>query len=229
MWRGEIKVGAWDADLKNMLSWFKQGSAGGAGGKSENAPARERAARLQTAVVSCALGPIVDISRSGMSVRVQRATGIVEGAELSIELEAPTDAMEVRARVVRVRALGGGRFEIAMEFVGMTDGDRVAVENLARHGKRRAAGLFVSEERREKLIEALRMPDYYQMLGVRPGATEAEVHAAYRVLARKYHPDVCREDGAMERFCQINEAHDALGDAEKRAGYDALYAMRSAA
>jgi hypothetical protein len=208
----------------DMLSWFKRTT-----GTSEKAPARKRAERLETAVVSCALGPIVDVSRSGMSVRVQRATGITEGAELAIELEAPTDAMEVRVRVVRVEPLGGGRYEIAMEFVGMTDEDCVAVENLARHGKRRAAGIFVSEERRERLIEALKMPDYYQALAVEPGATEAEIHRAYRELARKYHPDVCREDGAQERFCLINEAHDALGDAEKRAGYDALYVMRWAA
>ncbi len=196
---------------------------------SENGATCERAERMQTAVVSCAIGPIVDISRSGMSVRAQRAMGLAVGTEMDVELNAPTDCMSVRMRVVRVRPIGGGRYEIAMEFLRMTEEDRVAVENLARHGKRRAASVFSSGEKREKLIEALRMPDYYQVLGVTPRATEEEIHKAYRVLARKYHPDVCREEGAQQRFCAINDAHDTLGEAEKRAGYDAMYAMRSAA
>jgi DnaJ-domain-containing protein 1 len=148
---------------------------------------------------------------------------------MDVELNAPTDCMGVRTRVVRVRPTGGGRYEIAMEFVGMSEEDRTAVQNLARHGKRRASGVFISEEKREKLIEALRMPDYYKLLGVSPEASVEEIHKAYRVLARKYHPDVCHEEGAQQRFCAINDAHDTLGEPEKRAAYDAMYVMRIAA
>ena len=220
---GGIKGRGWRADCAGMWPWSKRTFE-----TSENGATCERAERVQTAVVSCAMGPIVDISRSGMSIRVQRATLLSVGTEMEIELNAPTDSMSVRIRVVRVQATGGGRHEIAMEFVGMSEEDRVAVENLARHGKRRASGVFSSEEKREKLIEALRMPDYYQTLGLTPCATEEEIHKAYRVLARKYHPDVCHEEGAQQRFCAINDAHDTLGEAEKRAGYDAMYAMRLA-
>ena len=56
-----------------------------------------------------------------------------------------------------------------------------------------------------------------------------EIHKAYRELARKYHPDVCREQGAQERFCLINDAHDTLAKPEKRVAYDAAYALRNAA
>ena len=56
-----------------------------------------------------------------------------------------------------------------------------------------------------------------------------DVQRAYRALARQYHPDVCREDGAVQRFCLINEAHETLGEQDKRAAYDALYALRNAA
>ena len=219
-----MKRGGPRADCRGMWPWSKRTFE-----TSENGSTCERAERMQTAVVSCAMGPIVDISRSGVSVRVQRLLGVAVGAEMEIELCAPTDCMTVRARVVRVRPTGGGRYEIAMEFVGMTEEDRTAVQNLARHGKRRASGVFISEEKREKLIEALRMPDYYQMLGVSPRASVEEINKAYRALARKYHPDVCREPGAQERFCLINDAHDTLGEAEKRAAYDAMYALRVAA
>lgn len=66
--------------------------------------------------------------------------------------------------------------------------------------------------------------DYYAVLGVEPGAGEAEIKQAFRRLARKYHPDVSKEKGAEERFKAINEAYEVLRDGEKRAQYDALRA-----
>ena len=64
--------------------------------------------------------------------------------------------------------------------------------------------------------------DYYATLDVPRSATEKEIHAAFRKLARKYHPDVSREPGTEERFKEINEAHEVLGDPEKRRRYDEL-------
>lgn len=66
--------------------------------------------------------------------------------------------------------------------------------------------------------------DYYDTLGVEPGAGEAEIKTAYRRLARKYHPDVSKEKGAEERFKAINEAYEALRDPAKRKAYDQLRA-----
>jgi len=65
--------------------------------------------------------------------------------------------------------------------------------------------------------------DYYSTLGVAKAASEKDVKAAYRKLARKWHPDVNPGDKAAEtKFKEINEAYEVLGDPEKRKKYDEL-------
>ena len=62
--------------------------------------------------------------------------------------------------------------------------------------------------------------DYYEVLGVSREATNDEIKKAFRRLAFKHHPDRNREDGASEKFKELNEAYEVLSDADKRAAYD---------
>lgn len=64
--------------------------------------------------------------------------------------------------------------------------------------------------------------DYYEILGVKRGASEAEIKSAYRKLARKFHPDVNKTKEAEAKFKDINEAYEVLGDKAKRQRYDSL-------
>ena len=62
--------------------------------------------------------------------------------------------------------------------------------------------------------------DYYEVLSVERNATDEAIRKAFRKLAFKYHPDHCRDDGAEEKFKEVNEAYQVLSDTDKRAAYD---------
>jgi curved DNA-binding protein len=70
---------------------------------------------------------------------------------------------------------------------------------------------------------AVEFKDYYQVLGVDKNASDDDIRKAFRNLARKYHPDVAKDKrGAEEKFKEINEAYEVLGDPVKRQKYDTL-------
>jgi len=74
----------------------------------------------------------------------------------------------------------------------------------------------ISEARHELAIRK----DYYNVLGVPPDVSPEEIKKAFRKMAFECHPDRNHHDGAAEKFKEINEAYEVLGDAERRALYD---------
>ena len=64
------------------------------------------------------------------------------------------------------------------------------------------------------------MPTHYETLGVKPDVGMAELKTAFRVLAKKWHPDVSRELTATDKFKEISLAYEILSDPTKRAQYD---------
>jgi len=72
------------------------------------------------------------------------------------------------------------------------------------------------------LAGEMKYKDYYATLGVPREAAPGDIKRAYRKLARRYHPDVSKEQDAEERFKEINEAYQTLSDPDKRAAFDQL-------
>jgi len=62
--------------------------------------------------------------------------------------------------------------------------------------------------------------DYYIVLGVSPGASPGQIKHAYRRIAKQLHPDLAGSPAGADKFMEVKEAYDTLGDAEKRRRYD---------
>ena len=85
---------------------------------------------------------------------------------------------------------------------------------------RRLAAAEIPYPTRDKAMD---YKDYYKVLGVERRASQEEIHKAFKKLARKYHPDLNPDDPkAEEKFKEVSEAHEVIGDPEKRKQYDLL-------
>lgn len=86
-----------------------------------------------------------------------------------------------------------------------------------------------AEHARPRVTVTADLPCFYETLGVTRDATQDQIRAAFRGLAKKLHPDVCKEPDAGERFAFITRVHEVLSDPELREKYDEAIAKRAAA
>ncbi|MEY3692123.1 MAG: chaperone protein DnaJ, partial [Bacillota bacterium] len=62
--------------------------------------------------------------------------------------------------------------------------------------------------------------DFYEVLGVSKNASKDDIKAAYRKLAKQFHPDINKAPDAEKKFKEVQEAYDVLYDDQKKAAYD---------
>ena len=74
-----------------------------------------------------------------------------------------------------------------------------------------------------KMMQDSALPNYYGVLGLTMEATQDEIKARFRQLAKEYHPDKSKDENSAEKFSEINKAYDVLSDEETRKDYDKYY------
>ena len=81
----------------------------------------------------------------------------------------------------------------------------------------------LNAEEFRKAAEESSLPNYYDILGVKPDAKHDEIRKRFRILAKKWHPDKKHDEDAEQKMSEINEAYEVLSDKEKRKSYDQYF------
>ena len=185
--------------------------------------------RHQTDAVQCPLGSIADLSGTGMRVMIAGRCVFKVGQTLPIRLRTPQGSLAVAARIVWKKKVGLFRdYELGFHFDGLEPNQVVALAAIARFGFVAGNSLHARNESPSKeepaigdpsAVEAgLVLSEYYQRLGLANDATPSDIKAAYRRLARQYHPDIAPGPENQRRFVELREAYDLLRRHTRQAG-----------
>lgn len=188
---------------------------------------RRRGKRHVVDSLTCDLGEVLDLSTVGMRVSITGKPPLQIGQSGKIKLRIPEGALTVTGRVVWMHRTGFRKFQMGIEFVNVKRSVSVALDLLGRFGFLGVgAGAGGSEEahpqekKKAKVMASIALPDYYSALEVTADATDDEIRNAFRLMARRFHPDVAKDQGSEERFIQIHEAYEVLRDPSRRKQYD---------
>jgi DnaJ-domain-containing protein 1 len=211
------------------MGWFRKSEKSIPTPPAKSAGAEHRRApRFSSAVISCMLGQVCDLSSCGMRITCTKAPPVNVGDMVRLELQSPKDELLVVGRVARLQRRGPAGFEIGIEFQQLTPELGAALDSLARHGcikgvKPSAGAQQAGAAGKIGVTAAAQLPDLYSLLGVAPGADATEVHRAFRELARQYHPDLNPSADAQAKFIELHKAYDVLKSPEKRQAYHAAW------
>lgn len=178
------------------------------------------------------MGEVVDLSAAGMRIACRGKPPLKRGHVSTFELRCAGQRVAVTGQAAWVRRSRLLKHEIGVRFVNVSRATAAALHSLALFG-------FVTPDAepppgfagpgaprgahappRRPTLAVASLPDYYAALGLQRDATPDEIQAAYRRLARRWHPDVCKEPDAEPRFRAITQAYEALHDPEARMSYD---------
>lgn len=172
--------------------------------------------RYDTRMTDCALGSIVDLSTEGARIVCNSEPAVKRGHVFEISLTCGEVKIFVLTRVAWTSQVDKSVWNIGLHFFDADAQTRSDIERLLDSA---AAG-------RELLPTTVEVEDLYATLGIAPSATAEEIRAAYRRLARQYHPDYAPDEESSRKFARISKCYMVLRDESLRRRYDEL---RSAA
>ncbi len=173
-------------------------------------------------------GEVIDVSESGMCVRVAMGAIPAISSLQRFTLRSGSGSVELLGRIMWLgnQRRGSGSIHAGIQFVDLSKEQAAAVVHTLRHGQlptpsepAKAPGVIAAD---------IEVPDLYAVLGVARDVTAEDLRAAFRALARRLHPDRSPDPASGERFTLIHKSYSALKDPEKRRRYDALLSRRAA-
>ncbi|MFI4898090.1 MAG: DnaJ domain-containing protein [Phycisphaerales bacterium JB059] len=199
---------------------------------------RRRIERLPARTLAAMGGTLVDLSGRGMRVRVHAKPEYKLGSSYRVEVRSSSQCVRLTARVVWIKrsSVLSREYELGLRFTDVQPAVGRVLEHWALYGyipsSNNVATMPEVEHRMTSGAEAPKtteLPCFYAELGLTPDACQAEIHAAYRKLAKSLHPDICRDDDAAERFAYVARVYEVLGDPIRRERYDAAMQRKQSA
>lgn len=187
-------------------------------------PRRSNLRHTPDAVI-CVLGEVLDISASGVRIRCAGKPPFMPGAVSSIKLGCQGGSLGVTVQERWRKRRGLRVYHIGLKFVNNSPNVMAAIDSLANFGfvdpEATAGGKSKTKSKgRVKIRVTVDLPDYYTALELTPDVGPEQIQAAYRQLARRYHPDVNKDAQAPQRFIDVCAAYKVLSDPSRRRSYD---------
>jgi len=153
---------------------------------------------------------LVDWSETGLSVMI--VAPIKPGVTIHVRGKLGTERLEIsrRANILWCNEQPKGGYHLGLEFLDVQS------------GRSNGSSRQQSDYRPPAAATDFQDPDYYEIMQLSPNADHETIQRVYRLLAQRYHPDNT-DSGHAELFLQLTQAFQHLGDAEKRAAYDARH------
>lgn len=186
---------------------------------------QSRAHRFNTPNLRCPYGQLLDMSATGMRFRLDSKPDFAIGDLRELHVQGPTQKLKVTVRVAWIKKplLGFGKaVECGVQFVIDKPGLDKVLAHFAEHGFVPKDGFKGSKTQTPKQPMAVnvQVPDLYAMLGLKFGASDEDIHGAYRDLAKKLHPDANPNGDTMDQFSAVTKAYSVLKDATLKKQYD---------
>ena len=176
--------------------------------------------------LACPLGPLIDLSVTGMRVRCSDKPPIAIGQQLDFVVQSGPDRLRITGRIAWLRRTGLRRHEFGVQFLDLDSTIAVQLASLACYG--RLAGSDGGDAPPWDEPSKTKQTDHcYHLLGVPRTASPAMVRSAYHKLARKYHPDSNPDGSADEHFKLVREAYEVVKDQIGRKAFDEMICPRS--
>jgi hypothetical protein len=173
-------------------------------------------------------GEVVNLSATGMRIRRPGRPITTVGSVEKFVIAAGAAPLVLRGRVVwsRRSALLSRTHELGVQFLNVDKSMSDRLVHIGQFGFDAGdpAEANPDAKHNRRILASIEVEDLYEILGVSPETGPDDISRAYRLLVRRWHPDVCKEAGAGEQMVRISKAYRILRDHDLRRRYDEMRA-----